>query len=67
MIISKKKFNEKIAEALNQQDKERYIHEKIDRVDRDCKEMCNHMERHLLDLEMRLAEVLDEKRHREGK
>lgn len=33
MIISKKKFNEKIREALEQQEREIWMHERIDRVE----------------------------------
>ena len=35
MIISRKKFNEKICEALERQDRERWMNEKIDRVERE--------------------------------
>ena len=38
MIISKKKFKEKIAEALEKEGRERYIHERIERVERECRE-----------------------------
>ena len=61
MIISKKKFNEKIAEALEQAERERWLHDKIDRVERECREMVEGVHRRLYDLEMRL-EKHDEQR-----
>ena len=54
MIISKKKLNEKIAEALERAERERYLHDKIDRVERECREMVEGVHRHLHDIEMEM-------------
>ena len=63
MIISKKKFNEKVREALEQADRERWLHEKIDRVDRECQERIDAVQRHCFELEKQIAVILDEKNH----
>lgn len=54
MIISKKKFDEKIREALAEAERERWLHDKIDRVDRECQERLNGINRHLFELEERI-------------
>lgn len=56
MIISRKKFNEKIAAAIEQVEKERWLHDKIDRVERECREMVEGVHRRLHDLEMKIQE-----------
>ena len=61
MIISKKKLNEKIAEALERAEREHYLHDKIDRVERECREMVEGVHRHLHDIEMKI-----EKRDNDG-
>ena len=63
MIISKRKFNEKVRETLEQQERERYIHEKIDRGDRECHERIDGVIRHLCELEHKV-DMLDEKKRR---
>ena len=67
MIISKKKFNEKVREALEQAERERWLHEKIDRVDRECNERINHIVNNMIDLEGKVALLMDEKRLKGGK
>jgi hypothetical protein len=61
MIISKKRFNEKVAEALERAERERYIHEKIERVDRECQERIDGVQRHLFDLEKKIAVLMGNK------
>lgn len=56
MIISRKKFNEKIQEAINRVETERYIHERIDRVERELGERINEIHRNLFELDNRLKE-----------
>ena len=63
MIISKKKFNEKVREALEQQDRERFIHEKIDRVDREIHSRIDSVMKHLCELEQQV-DMLDKKKRR---
>ena len=57
MIISKKKFKEKIAEALEKEGRERYIHERIERVERECQERIEGAHRRMHDLEMKIDEL----------
>ena len=57
MIISKKKLKEKIAEALEQEGRERYIHEKLARIERECQEMIEGAHRRMHDLEMKIDEL----------
>ena len=61
MIISRKKFEEKMRQAIENAEKERYIFERIDRVNRECEERINGFERHLCLLEEKIV------RMREGK
>jgi hypothetical protein len=63
MIISKRKFNEKMHEALEQQERERYIHEKIDRVEREIYSSIDGITRHLCELEQKV-DMLDKKKRR---
>ena len=62
MIISKKKLNEKIREALDREERERWMHEKIDRVERECNERINGVLNYCSDLERKLSTLLEEKR-----
>ena len=62
MIISKKRFNEKVREALEREERERYIHEKIDRIDRDWNDRFDSLQRYCFELEKKLATLLEEKR-----
>ena len=66
MIISKRKFNEKVREALEQAERERWIHEKIDRVERECQTRLDGMMRHLMSLEEKVALLTDEKKRAKG-
>ena len=66
MIISKRKFNEKVREALEHAERERWVHEKIDRVDRECHGRIDAVQRHLVDLEGKIALILDEKKRPKG-
>lgn len=66
MIISKKRFNEKVQEALAQQDRERWLHEKIDRVERDCENRIEGVQRYCFELEKKIALLLDEKNQMKG-
>lgn len=66
MIISKKRFNEKVSEALERADRERYIHEKIDRVQRECQERIDGVCRHLFELEKQVASLMSEKDRPKG-
>ena len=54
MIISKKKFNEKITEALERADHERWILDRIATIERECNERIEALHRYLHDLEMKL-------------
>ena len=68
MIISKKKFNEKVREALEQAERERWLHEKIDRVDRECNERIDRIVNNMIELEGKVALLMDEKKHpKDGK
>ena len=67
MIISKKKLNEKIREALEQQERERWVYEKIDRVERDCAERIDNLNRHLCELDRRVSVFMeDQNRNTKG-
>lgn len=57
MIISKKKFNEKVYEALERAEKERWLHDKLDRIERECQEMIEGAHRRMHDLEMKIDEL----------
>lgn len=62
MIISKKRFNEKVREALEREERERYIHEKIDRIDREWSARFDGLQRYYFELEKKIATLLEEKR-----
>ena len=62
MIISRRKFNEKMAEAIERVEKERWMHEKIDRVERECNERIERLVRHLCDLEQKIARLMGEEK-----
>ena len=62
MIISKKKFEEKIQEAIHRVEVERYIHEKIDRVQRELEERINGISRHLCELDRDISKLAEEVR-----
>ena len=67
MIISKKKLNEKIREALEQQERERWVYEKIDRVERDCAERIDNLNRRLCELDRRVSVFMeDQNRNTKG-
>jgi phage shock protein A len=57
MIISKKKLNEKVCEALERAERERWLHDKIDRVERECNERIDGLHRHIMDLEKQIIEL----------
>ena len=57
MIISKKKFKEKIAEVLEKEAQKRYIHEKIDRIECECREMVEGAHRHIYEVEKKVEEL----------
>lgn len=61
MIISRRRFNEKVHEALERADRERWVHEKIDRVERECSGRIDGLQRQVWDLENKIALLLDEK------
>lgn len=54
MIISKKKFNEKIAEALGRAEHERWLLDRIATIERECREMVDGVHRRLHEIEMKL-------------
>ena len=62
MIISRKKFNEKIREAIEQAERERWIHEKIDRVERECNERIEGVLRYCAEFEKRLESLSEGKK-----
>lgn len=62
MIISRKRFNEKISEAIERVEKERWMHDKIDRVERECNERIEGLVRHLCDLEQKIAHLTGEEK-----
>ena len=62
MIISRKKLNEKIAEAIERVEIERWMHDKIDRVERECNERIEGLLRHLCDLEQKIARLMGEEK-----
>ena len=66
MIISKKKFDrivqEKVCEALNQADKERWIHERIDVAERESCRRHEEVSRHLWELEKKIALLTEEEK-----
>lgn len=62
MIISRRRFNEKVHEALERADRERWVHEKIDRVERDCDGRITNLQKQVWDLENKVALLLDEKK-----
>lgn len=67
MIISKKKYQEDIRkaveEAVNRMEREQYIHEKINRIERECNERVDCLHRLIADLDERL-EALDHRKER---
>lgn len=70
MIISKKKYHEDIRkameEAVNRVEREQYIHEKIDRLERKLDGHIEGLMRHIMQLEERL-EALDHSKERRSK
>ena len=54
MIISKKKFNEKITEALQRAEHDRWLLDRIANIERECREMVEGVHRRLHDLEMKM-------------
>lgn len=66
MIISKKKFEEKVREALAQQEREKWIHERIAGVERDSCRRDDELSKHLYELEKKIALLLDEKKQAKG-
>lgn len=66
MIISKKKFNEKVREALDQAERERWMYERIERVERECNERIERIVRNMIELESKVALLTDEKKHPKG-
>lgn len=66
MIISKKKLQEKISEAVERAERERWLHDKIDRVERECQELINGVHRHMHDLEMKIDELKAKHGGRDG-
>ena len=67
MIISRKKYEEAIAkaveEAVNRVEKEQWMNERIQRIERECNELVNGLHRRIADLEERL-EALDHSKER---
>ena len=61
MIISRKRFEEKMRQAIENAEKERCIFERIDRVNRELAERINELHRHICALEEQIV------RMREGK
>jgi ATP-dependent Lon protease len=61
MIISKKKYQEDIRkaveEAVNRMEREQYIHEKIDRMERGLDERIDGLMRYFRDLEQRVESI----------
>lgn len=62
MIISRRKFNEKMQEAINHVEKERWMHDKIDRVERECEQRITELHKHLWELEQKIDRITEEKR-----
>ena len=66
MFISKKKFNEKVMEkvheALERESKERWIHERIDSVEKEFYKRVEGVQSHCFELEKKIALLLDEKK-----
>jgi ATP-dependent Lon protease len=61
MIITKKKYQEDIRkavdEAVNRMEREQYIHEKIDRIERGLDERIDGLMRYFRDLEERVESI----------
>lgn len=70
MIISKKKFDkkvmEKVHEILERESKEKWIHERIDLVERESCRRFEELSRHCFELEKKIALLLDEKSQLKG-
>ena len=70
MIISKKKFDEKVLEkvheALDRAERDRWIHERIESVDRESCRRFEDLQRHCFELERKIAFLLDEKSQLKG-
>ena len=70
MIISKKKYQEDIRkavdEALNRVEKEQWMNERIQRIERECNESVDCLHRRIADLEERM-EALDHSKDRMAK
>lgn len=62
MIISRKRFNEKIQEAVNQVEKERWISDRIRHLEDECNQRIDGLHRHLCDLEQKIALIMGEKK-----
>ena len=62
MIISRKRFKEKVQQEIENAEKERYIFERIDRVNRECEERLIAFERHLCAMDEKIARILDKKK-----
>lgn len=54
MIISRKRFNEKIAEAVDRAERERWIQERIRRIEAEFDARIEGVHRRITDLERRL-------------
>ena len=61
MIISRKRFEEKMRQAVETAEKERYIFDRIDRVNRELDERITGLHKHVCALEEQIV------RMREGK
>lgn len=57
MIISKKKFDQKVREAIEREERERWVHEKIERVERECNNRIDNIGRSVYELEKQVAEL----------
>lgn len=61
MIISKKKFNEKVQEALNRAEHERWLMNRIENVGRECNERIEGVLRYVSELEKKIEELSGER------
>lgn len=55
MIISRKRFNEKVSEELEKRERERWLCERIERAERECNERIDGVMKYVCDLEAKIA------------
>ena len=61
MIISKKKFNEKVNEALARAEHERWLVDRIQNVERECNERIEGVLRYVSELEKKIIDLSGER------